>query len=156
MTATVFPGVAFVVFFLLNLALWGDKATGAVPFGTLVALLLIWFTISVPLVFVGSFVGFRAAAWEHPVRINSIPRQIPDQIWYVYVCLELRTCTTMYKCHSPVYSTRTCTRWSTLLVRLLATRPSTRTLWSTLLVPRTCSRLSPVYSTTMYKWHYNM
>jgi hypothetical protein len=89
MTATVFPGVAFVVFFLLNLALWGDKATGAVPFGTLVALLLIWFTISVPLVFVGSFVGFRAAAWEHPVRINSIPRQIPDQIWYVYVCLEL-------------------------------------------------------------------
>ena len=105
MTATVFPGVAFVVFFLLNLALWGDKATGAVPFGTLVALLLIWFTISVPLVFVGSFVGFRAAAWEHPVRINSIPRQIPDQIWYVYVCLELTTSTTMYKCHSYVHST---------------------------------------------------
>ena len=111
MTATVFPGVAFVVFFLLNLALWGDKATGAVPFGTLVALLLIWFTISVPLVFVGSFVGFRAAAWEHPVRINSIPRQIPDQIWYVYVCLELAHVHhyVQVALARPRYSTRTST-----------------------------------------------
>ena len=126
MTATVFPGVAFVVFFLLNLALWGDKATGAVPFGTLVALLLIWFTISVPLVFVGSFVGFRAAAWEHPVRINSIPRQIPDQIWYVYVCLELTRaraplCTSATRASTVLYSYVYCT----LRVRLVPTRPST-------------------------------
>ena len=128
MTATVFPGVAFVVFFLLNLALWGDKATGAVPFGTLVALLLIWFTISVPLVFVGSFVGFRAAAWEHPVRINSIPRQIPDQIWYVYVCLELT------HVHQYVQAP---------LARLLyCAGPSTRH--------------SPVYYASIYKCHPDM
>jgi len=83
MTALVFPGVAFLVFFLLNLALWGDKATGAVPFGTLVALLVVWFCISLPLVFLGSFLGFRALTWENPVRTNSIPRQIPDQMWYM-------------------------------------------------------------------------
>ena len=54
----------------------GDKATGAVPFGTLVALLVVWFCISLPLVFVGSFLGFRTGPWDHPVRTNSIPRQV--------------------------------------------------------------------------------
>ena len=83
LTALVFPGVAFAIFFLLNLALWGDKSTGAVPFGTLLALLVVWFCVSLPLVFLGSFLGFRTSMWEHPVRTNAIPRQIPDQIWYM-------------------------------------------------------------------------
>ncbi|KAJ1488343.1 Endomembrane protein 70-domain-containing protein, partial [Baffinella frigidus] len=83
MTALVFPGVVFVVFFGINCVIWGDKSTGAVPFGTLVALLVFWFFISLPLVFLGSFVGFRSAPVEHPVRTNPIPRQVPDQIWYM-------------------------------------------------------------------------
>ena len=79
LTATVFPGAVFAVFFVLNLLIWGDRSTGAVPFGTLVALLVFWFGMSLPLVFVGSWAGFRRPAIEHPVRTNAIPRQIPEQ-----------------------------------------------------------------------------
>merc|ERR1712146_282251 len=46
-------------------------------------LLLMWFGISVPLVFVGAFFGFKAPVKENPVRTNEIPRQIPLQAWYM-------------------------------------------------------------------------
>lgn len=43
------------------------------------ALLVLWFGISVPLVFLGSYFGFRREAIELPVRTNHVPRQIPSQ-----------------------------------------------------------------------------
>ncbi|GLI64024.1 hypothetical protein VaNZ11_007185 [Volvox africanus] len=89
-TALMFPGVCFVVFFLLNLLIWGQRSSGAVPFGTLFALCFLWFGISVPLVFVGSYFGYKKPAPEDPVRTNKIPRQIPEQPWYmnpVFSCL---------------------------------------------------------------------
>ena len=49
-TALLFPGVTFSIFFGLNLLIWGHKSSGAVPFGTLFALLCMWFGISTPLV----------------------------------------------------------------------------------------------------------
>ncbi len=52
-----FPGTIFAIFFVLNLIIWGEKSSGAVPFGTLFALLCMWFGISVPLTFVGSYFG---------------------------------------------------------------------------------------------------
>ena len=42
-----------------------------------------WFGISFPLVFIGFYFGFRKQPYEHPVRTNQIPRQIPDQVWYL-------------------------------------------------------------------------
>ncbi|KAE8674403.1 hypothetical protein F3Y22_tig00111758pilonHSYRG00349 [Hibiscus syriacus] len=47
------------------------------------ALVVLWFGISVPLVFVGSYVGFKKAVKEDPVKTNKIPRQIPEQPWYL-------------------------------------------------------------------------
>ncbi|XP_057767826.1 transmembrane 9 superfamily member 9-like [Salvia miltiorrhiza] len=82
-TAFMFPAILFAVFFVLNALIWGEKSSGAVPFGTMFALVLLWFGISVPLVFVGSYVGFRRPAIEHPVKTNKIPRQIPEQAWYM-------------------------------------------------------------------------
>ena len=32
-TAFMFPGVCFIMFFLLNLMVWGQKSSGAAPFG---------------------------------------------------------------------------------------------------------------------------
>lgn len=58
-TALMFPGVSFLVFFMLNLLIWGQRSSGAVPFGTLFALCFLWFGISVPLVFVGSYFGYK-------------------------------------------------------------------------------------------------
>jgi len=79
MTALSYPSITFVVFFVLNLLVWGKKSSGAVPFTTMFAVLVLWFGISVPLVFLGSYFGVRSAALELPVRTNCIPRQIPDQ-----------------------------------------------------------------------------
>ncbi|XP_062078429.1 transmembrane 9 superfamily member 9-like [Humulus lupulus] len=82
-TAFLFPATLFAIFFVLNALIWGEKSSGAVPFGTMFALVFLWFGISVPLVFVGSYVGFRKPAIEDPVKTNKIPRQIPEQAWYM-------------------------------------------------------------------------
>lgn len=66
----------------MNLVLWYKGSSAAIPFFTLVALLALWFGVSVPLTFVGAFFGFRKRAMEHPVRTNQIPRQIPEQSIY--------------------------------------------------------------------------
>lgn len=47
------------MFFVLNLVLWIKGSSAAIPFSTLVALLALWFGISVPLTFVGAYFGFR-------------------------------------------------------------------------------------------------
>ncbi|XP_057433449.1 transmembrane 9 superfamily member 8-like [Lotus japonicus] len=82
-TATMFPATVSLIFFILNALIWGQKSSGAVPFGTMFALVFLWFGISVPLVFVGGYVGFKKPAIENPVKTNKIPRQIPEQAWYM-------------------------------------------------------------------------
>lgn len=104
MTPLLLPGVIFTTFFILNLFVWAKGSSGAVPFGTMLALVLIWFVISVPLSVAGSWLGFRQAvratfclfddllggwsslmlttisriqAIEGPTKTNQIPRQIP-------------------------------------------------------------------------------
>ncbi|KAJ8775364.1 hypothetical protein K2173_023129 [Erythroxylum novogranatense] len=82
-TALMFPGIVSAIFFVLNALIWGQKSSGAVPFGTMFALVFLWFGISVPLVFCGAYIGFRKPAIEDPVKTNKIPRQIPEQPWYM-------------------------------------------------------------------------
>ncbi|CAK9168857.1 unnamed protein product [Ilex paraguariensis] len=82
-TAFTFPGIIFAIFFVLNALIWGEKSSGAVPFGTMFLLVVMWFCISVPLVWFGSYIGFKKAAIEDPVKTNKIPRQIPEQAWYM-------------------------------------------------------------------------
>merc|ERR1719162_2571089 len=83
LTACLYPGLFFMIFFVLNLFIWGQKSSGAVPFTTMFALLVLWFGISVPLVFLGSYFGFKKAAIELPVRTNQVARQIPAQPWFI-------------------------------------------------------------------------
>jgi len=83
MTAFLYPGTVFGIFFVLNLFIWGTKSSGAVPFTTMFALLVLWFGISVPLVFLGAFFGYKKAPIALPVRTNQIPRQVPVQPWYI-------------------------------------------------------------------------
>jgi len=81
--ATFYPGIMFGIFFFLNLLIWGQHSSGAVPFTTLFAILVLWFGISVPLVFVGSYLGSRQEVISLPVRTNAVPRQIPEQPFFV-------------------------------------------------------------------------
>merc|ERR1719231_2174111 len=47
------------------------------------SLLVLWFGISVPLVFLGGYLGYRKEVVELPVRTNQMPREIPLQPWYM-------------------------------------------------------------------------
>ncbi|CAL8119027.1 unnamed protein product [Orchesella dallaii] len=82
LTSMLCPGFVFSLFFIMNLILWANKSSAAIPFSTLLALLALWFGVSVPLTFVGAYFGFRKRLIEHPVRTNQIPRQIPEQSVY--------------------------------------------------------------------------
>merc|ERR1711957_1073279 len=48
----------------------------------LFALLVLWFGVSVPLVFFGAYAGFRKPAIDLPVKVGQIPRAIPEQPWF--------------------------------------------------------------------------
>jgi transmembrane 9 superfamily protein 2/4 len=82
-TALLFPGIVFAVFFILDIVVWSYGSTGAVPFLSMLALLALWFGISVPLVFLGAYFGYKRDAIEFPVVTSNIPRQIPTQPWYL-------------------------------------------------------------------------
>jgi len=82
LTPLLVPGIVFSSFFFLDLFLWAKQSSGAVPFATMLVIIGIWFVISIPLSFAGSWLGFRGPAIEPPVRTNQIPRQIPPaQSW---------------------------------------------------------------------------
>ncbi|KAJ9600211.1 hypothetical protein L9F63_009493 [Diploptera punctata] len=83
LTATLYPALVFGMCFFLNFFIWGKHSSGAVPFATMLSLLCLWFGISLPLVYLGYYFGFRKQPFQHPVRTNQIPRQVPDQLWYM-------------------------------------------------------------------------
>ena len=88
-TALGFPGIAFTFFFILDLMALAQGSTDAVPFTTMVVLLVLWFGISSPLVFFGAYFGYKQEAIEFPVNTSSIPRQIPDQPWFMGIPFTL-------------------------------------------------------------------
>lgn len=87
LTATLFPGMVFLTFLSLDALVWTYGSTGAVPMLTLVAVLTLWFGISVPLVFLGAYFGYKKDPLEFPVITSNIPRQIPEQPWYLNTVL---------------------------------------------------------------------
>ena len=76
MTALFVPGVCFTVFFILNLLFWRAGSSAAIPYTTLLALLCLWFGVSLPLTFFGAFFGFRKAFIGQPVHSKQILREI--------------------------------------------------------------------------------
>lgn len=83
-TAFLFPGLSFFLVLILNLFVWAQASSTAIPFSTLIGLLALWLLIQVPLVYIGSWLGYvRANPWDHPLKTNAIPRQIPVQPWYL-------------------------------------------------------------------------
>ncbi|KAK3988532.1 transmembrane 9 superfamily member 7 [Cladorrhinum sp. PSN332] len=83
-TATLFPGLLFAIVFVLNLFVWAQASSTALPFGTLIAMVFLWLCVQVPLVYAGAWYGFvKAGSWEYPTKTSSIPRQVPQQAWYI-------------------------------------------------------------------------
>jgi len=84
-----FPGVAFAIFFVLDMLALSQGSSDAVPVTTMIVLLVLWFGISTPLVFFGAYFGYKQDAIEFPVNTSNIPRQIPDQPWFMGIPFTL-------------------------------------------------------------------
>ncbi|CAO1613621.1 unnamed protein product [Parajaminaea phylloscopi] len=81
--AVLFPTTIYGILALLNFFLVITNSSSAVPFGTFLALVALWFLIDVPLVGLGAWLGVRKGPLHKPVRTNPIPRQIPPGPWYL-------------------------------------------------------------------------
>ena len=80
--AFAFPTLTFGLFFIMDVVAMAYGSSDAVPFTTILLLLVLWLGISTPLVYFGAYFGFKQDAIEFPVNTSNIPRQIPDQPWF--------------------------------------------------------------------------
>lgn len=83
LTPTLVPGCLFAAFVLLNFFLINVHSLGAIPAGTLLAIILIWFAVLFPMSVAGTLMQLRRLLLSVPVRTNQIPRQVPAQPWYL-------------------------------------------------------------------------
>jgi len=81
-TAMAFPGLIVGMFMVLNVFLTFVGAATAVSFVTIFLVFLLWAGVSTPLVFVGSYFGYRAEKVSVPTKTNQIARFIPELPYY--------------------------------------------------------------------------
>lgn len=81
-TAIAFPGLIVSMIFFLNIFLTIVGAATAVSFLTIILVFLMWGCVSTPLVFLGSYFGYRAEKFEVPTKTNQIARFVPELPYY--------------------------------------------------------------------------
>jgi len=84
LTSSLYPGIMGCFFLFINSLVAMEGSSTATPFTTLLALMVLWFGVSTPLVFVGSYFGFKKETISVPTKPNQILRHIPDQVWYTH------------------------------------------------------------------------
>jgi transmembrane 9 superfamily protein 2/4 len=64
-TAFMVPGVVFGLFVISNTVLWAEGSSNHVNFVTMLSLIGLWFLVSVPFTFFGSYLAFKkpVRAW---------------------------------------------------------------------------------------------
>jgi len=77
LTATTFPGVCFAIFLFFNIILAFFHSSGSVPFLDVIILAAMWCCVSIPLVFIGAFFGYKKDAIKYPTVTSTIARAIP-------------------------------------------------------------------------------
>lgn len=59
------------------------QSTAALPFGTIVIILVIWALVTIPLTVLGGILGKNnRSEFAAPCRTNKYPREIPELPWY--------------------------------------------------------------------------
>ena len=85
-----FPAIPIVLFCVVNFLVWVSvHSTSALPFLSVLEIFGLWLAISVPLVVLGAFLGYRAKEIESPVKTLQIPRQIPVQPLYMHPLISI-------------------------------------------------------------------
>jgi hypothetical protein len=85
LSATLFPLPFLLMFCFLNTVAIGYNSQAALPFGTIVVIMLIWALVTLPLTVVGGVIGRNTAKGRPvtlPTRVNKIAREIPPIPWY--------------------------------------------------------------------------
>lgn len=82
-TASLFPLSVISLMALLNFVAIAYRSMSAIPFTTIVVIVLLWLLVAVPLTFAGTFLGRNfAGVADYPCRVNAIPRLVPHKAWY--------------------------------------------------------------------------
>jgi transmembrane 9 superfamily protein 2/4 len=90
-TAFGFPGLSFGVFFLVNMIERAHESTKAASLWNFLSLILLWFCVEVPLVFLGASVGYKCDPIEFPFEpVGDEARRLPPRRpWYKRVLIFL-------------------------------------------------------------------
>lgn len=83
LTATAFPGLCFAIFVFFNTILAFFRSTASVPFLDLLIVAAMWCCISIPLVFLGAYFGYKAEALSYPTVTSTIARAIPEPTFFM-------------------------------------------------------------------------
>merc|ERR1711935_169999 len=76
-TALLFPGIAFSIFIFFNIILFFLHSSASAPFLDIIILAAMWCCVSVPLVFIGAYFGYKQDSIEFPTVTSTIARAIP-------------------------------------------------------------------------------
>jgi hypothetical protein len=83
LTGCLFCGPLFLTFSFLNTVAIAYSATAALPFGTIVVIILIWALVTSPLLVLGGIAGKNSnTEFQAPCRTTKYPREIPQAPWY--------------------------------------------------------------------------
>ncbi|XRB23606.1 transmembrane 9 superfamily member [Pseudoscourfieldia marina] len=83
MTCSLFCGPLLVTFAFLNTVAIAYRSTAALPFGTIVIIIIIWALITFPLTVLGGIAGKNSKTeFYAPVRTTKYPRAVPPLPWY--------------------------------------------------------------------------
>lgn len=83
LTGILYTGPSFVILSILNTVSISYGATATLPFGTIVAILLISIFFNIPLLFFGGMIGNRfSSQFQAPSATKTHPREIPPLAWY--------------------------------------------------------------------------
>ncbi|KAJ1730233.1 hypothetical protein LPJ61_003123 [Coemansia biformis] len=83
MTAVAAPMAALGTELVLNLFLWYRASSAAMPFSTIMLMVVLWLLVELPLTLLGGWLGFRRRPYSEPMRTNAIPRPVPPQPRYL-------------------------------------------------------------------------
>ncbi|XP_073111595.1 transmembrane 9 superfamily member 2 isoform X2 [Elaeis guineensis] len=83
LTGCLFCGPLFLTFCFLNTVAIAYNATAALPFGTILVILLIWTLVTSPLLVLGGIAGKNSKTeFQAPCHTTKYPREIPQLPWY--------------------------------------------------------------------------
>ncbi|ETO24005.1 EMP/nonaspanin domain family protein [Reticulomyxa filosa] len=83
LTASLFAGPFLLVFSVVNSIAVYYESSIALPFATILAIVLLWAFVTFPLTAFGSYRGDQAAIETYPCHIKKITKPLPDDLpWY--------------------------------------------------------------------------